>query len=126
MNPRYAERQLSACNFAMAAESCSVASRKFSVGAMDTPKLPAGTVLAREIVVGAEGIGYAHVLGVVMNLCSGAEGHDAEEHDFGQARRVLEGTRGYRLTLGGVDPVQFVVFSRDARKLLLRLAEGSV
>ncbi len=84
------------------------------------------TIRARQVIVGADGVGDAHVGGVVVDFGAGAEGDDAEEHDFGQARGVLEGAGGFGFALGGVDPIQFVVFAGDAGELLRRFAEGVV
>src|SRR5258708_5582121 len=61
--------------------------------------LPAGAVGAAEVVVDAGYVGDAQVGGVVMNFGSRAEGDDAEEHDFGEARGVLEGAGGFGFAL---------------------------
>src|SRR5437762_10665778 len=76
---------------------------------------PALAVVAAQVVVGLEHVGYAHVGAVVVNLFSGAEGDYAEEHDLGEAGGVLERRRGFHLPLGGVYPVHFVGLASDAR-----------
>jgi hypothetical protein len=83
-------------------------------------------VVAAEEVVGGEDVGDAHVGAVVVDLFSGVEGDDAEEHGFGEAGGVLERTGGFHFSLGGVHPIQFVVLVGDARELLRGLAERIV
>src|SRR5260370_6721032 len=87
---------------------------------------PAWAVVAAEKVVGGEDIGDAHVGGVVVDLFSGAKSDYAEEHDLGEAGGVVEGRGGFVFSLGGIDPVQFVVLVGDAGELLGRLPEGVV
>jgi hypothetical protein len=55
---------------------------------------PALAVAAAQEVVGLEDVGDAHVGAVVVDLFSGAEGDDAEEHDLSEAGSVLERTGG--------------------------------
>ena len=79
---------------------------------------PALAVLAAQIVVGLQDVGNTHVGTVVVDLFSGAQGDDAEEHDLGETGGVLERTGGFHFTLGGVHPVHFVGLGGDARELL--------
>ncbi len=83
-------------------------------------------VVAAQVVVSSENVGDAHVGAVVVDLFSGVEGDDAEEHDLGEAGSIVEGAGSFGFTLGGVDPVQFVVLGGDARELLRGLAERVV
>jgi hypothetical protein len=66
---------------------------------------PALAVIAAQKVVGGEDVGDAHVGAVVVDFFTGAESHDAEEHDFSEAGGVVERAGGFRFALGGVDPV---------------------
>src|SRR5712691_9044901 len=79
---------------------------------------PALAVFAAQIVVGLQGVGNAHLGAIVVDLFSGAQGDDAEEHDLGETGGVLERTGGFHFTLGGVHPVHFVGLGGDARELL--------
>ena len=91
-----------------------------------SPPSPALAGLALEVVVGGGDVGDAHGGAVVFDLFAGAQGYYAEEHDFGEARGVLEGAGGGGGAFGGGYPVHFVVFARDAGEFLGRLAGGVV
>src|SRR5437773_12095445 len=116
----------------------SVASRPFSggpnlwsAGSMCSRRLrylpflywPALAVLSPQIVVGREHVGDTHVGAVVVDLLSGTQRHNAEEHDLGETGGVLERTGGFQLSFGGVNPIHLVCFAVDARELLVWLAK---
>src|SRR3954471_3047035 len=63
-------------------------------------------------------VGHAHIRAVVEQLFACAQRHDAEQHDLGEPRRVLEGTRRLGFPLCCVGPVHLVALVRDARQLL--------
>src|SRR6266481_4976033 len=67
--------------------------------------LPSLAIRARQVIVGGGGVGDAHVVSVVVNFGSGAEGDYSKEHHLRQARGILEGTGGRGLALGGIHPV---------------------
>src|SRR5260370_11717429 len=87
---------------------------------------PALPVLSPQIIVGLQHVGDAHVDTVVVDLSSGAQSHDAEEHNLGETGGVLERTGSFHFPLRGIHPVHFVSFAGDARELLRGFAEGIV
>ena len=60
------------------------------------------------------------------NLLSGAQARPRRAASLRSARGVLERARRLRLALGGIHPVHLVIFARDARQFLRRLAVGIV
>src|SRR5258708_39243350 len=88
--------------------------------------LPPGTVATRQVVGGSYGVRYPHVLSIVANFGSRPQRHHAQQHYFRQPSRILERARRRRPSLGGIHPIEFVTFSRNARKFLRRLTTRSV
>src|SRR5947207_1618449 len=64
-----------------------------------------------------------HVGAVVVHLLACFQCHDAEQHDFREARGVFERAGSLGLTFAGVHPIHFVSLAGDARKLLRRLSK---
>src|SRR5260370_9213183 len=66
--------------------------------------LPAGAILARQVVVAANAVADAHVVGVIVHFGSGAERVNPEDHNLRRPRGVFKAARGYRLGRRGSTP----------------------
>src|SRR6266436_2377051 len=88
--------------------------------------LPSLAVLPAQVVVGLRHVRDSHIGAVIVNLLSGAQRHDTEKHDLGEARGVFERAGGLKFSLGCVHPVHFVGFLVDTRQLLPWFAERVV
>jgi hypothetical protein len=86
--------------------------------------LPAGPILAAEILVGFGDVGDAHGSAVVSDFPSRTQGNHAKEHDFGELGGVGERRRSLGVTFRSGDPVEFMGFRVDARKFWSRLLDG--
>src|SRR4051812_39876472 len=89
-------------------------------------ELPTGAIVARQEFVGVDGpvaipdsVDDAPLLAIVVDLPSGAQRYDAEQHHFCQTRSIFERTGNRRLALDGLDPVHLVFFVSNARELRL-------
>lgn len=93
-------------------------------GAIRAHGLPAGPILAAEILVGFGDVGDAHGSAVVSDFLSRTQGNHAKEHDFGELGGVGERRRGLGVTLRSSAPVEFMGFRVDTRKFWSRLLDG--
>ena len=74
--------------------------------------------------VGVDDVGDAHGGAVVGDFLASAESNYAEEHDLGELSGIRKWGRCLAVAFSGGDPVEFMGFVFDARKLLSWLVGG--